>query len=507
MSTLAGAFTARGGHSPVVGASAVVAFLAAALLGVATLPAQAPDRSEPPELGPPPDFDLPPIQRFHLSNGLEVMLLEKHQVPLVQIHLVVDAGSIRDPEGKKGLASMAAAMLDEGAGERDALALADAIDYLGADLGISAGEHTTVVRLHTPLARLDPALEIMADIALRPTFPAEELERQRIERLTTLLQWRDEPRAIAAVAFAETLYGEIHPYGVPAIGTAEGLQSITPEDLSDYHAAHFRPGNATLIVVGDVTGGTLSPLLEAAFGAWNGGSVTAAGLPAAGVPPAEQVEARHVTLIDKPGAAQSEIRIGRIGVPRLTDDYYSILVMNTILGGSFTSRLNQNLREDKGYSYGAFSAFDFRPGPGPFLAAAAVQTEVTAEALTEFMRELTGILEAVTETELERARNYLALGFPQEFQTVAGTAGMLGELAVYDLPDDTFDRYIERVQAVTVADVQRVARQYLDPEKVAIIVVGDREVVEAPIRALDLGPVEVRTIEEALGPPPVVSVP
>jgi zinc protease len=474
--------------------------LFSALLIPAFLPAQAPDRSAPPELGSPPAFDLPPIQHIALSNGLEVMLLEKHQIPLVQLNLLIRTGSVHDPRGREGLAAMTATMLDEGAGERDALALAEAIDFLGADLSASAGNHTTVIRLHTPLARLDSALDIMADVALEPTFPAEELDRQRLERLTTLLQWRDEPSAIAGVSFAETLYGKEHPYGVPSMGTAQGLASITVEDHAAFRAAHFHPENATLIVVGDVTEGVVLPKLEAAFGSWESGGGSTAELP-----PAGQVEARRIYLVDKPGAEQSEIWIGRIGVPRLTEDYYPILVMNTILGGSYSSRLNQNLREDKGYSYGAFSAFDFRPGPGPFIAAAAVETNVTAEALTEFMKELAGILEAVTQAELERARNYLALGFPQEFQTVAGTAGMLGELALYDLPDDTFDRHIERIQAVTVEDVQQVARKYLDPEKVAIIVVGDRSVIEAPVRALNLGPVENLTVEEVLGPPPVLA--
>ncbi len=486
----------RGGITPAIAALAAWAVL----LAPGPIEAQAPDRSAPPELGPPPRFDVPLIQHFQLANGLEVMLMEMHEVPLMQVNLLLEAGSIADPDDRKGLASMVAAMLDEGAGDRDALEIADEIDYLGAALGVSAGDHTTVVQLHTPLAQLDPALEIMADVVLRPIFPAEELERQRIERLTELLQWRDEPDAIASVAFSETLYGDDHPYGVPEIGTAQGLESITPEDLSAYHRSRFVPGDATLIVVGDVTREAIAPQLETAFGGWRGAAVLETA-----IPPVEQVEARRIYLVDKPGAEQSEIRIGRIGVPRLTEDYYAIVVMNTILGGSFTSRLNQNLREDKGYSYGAGSAFDFRPGPGPFIAGAAVQTDVTAEALTEFMKELRGILEAVSQAELERARNYLALGFPQEFQTVAGTAGMLGELALYDLPDETFDRHIERIEAVTVEDVQRVARQYLDPEKVAIIVVGDRSVIEAPVRALNLGPVEDLTIEQVLGPPPVIT--
>ena len=480
------------------------ALAAAWILRAAPLLAQTPaaqvDRSRPPELGPPPSFDLPDIRHLSLSNGLAVLLLEKHQVPIVQVDLTILAGSAAEPAGRPGVAGMTAAMLDEGAAGRSALELADEIDVLGADLSTGAGEHTASVSLHVPVARLEPALDLMADVALRPDFPAAELDRQRVDRLTEILQWRDEPSAIAGIEFDRTLYGPFHPYGVPNVGTAASLAAMTDGDLRAFHEAHYRPGAATLVVVGDVTPEAVLPLLERAFGAWQG---TAGGAPEE--PPAEQVAARRIILVDKPGAEQSEIRIGRIGARRLTEDYFPLVVMNTILGGSFTSRLNQNLREDKGYSYGAFSGFAFRPWRGPFLAAAAVQTEVTAEALTEFMKELSGILERVPEEELERARNYVALGFPSTFQTVAGTAGTLGELALYDLPDDYFDRYIDRVLAVTPEDVQRVAAEYLDPDRVAIVVVGDLERIEAPVRALGLGPVETLSVEDVLGPPPQIA--
>lgn len=462
--------------------------------------AQAPDRSAPPELGPPPRFDPPDPVRFTLSNGLPVLLVEKREVPLVQVNVLVGAGSVLDPPGKTGLASMAGAMLDEGAGGRSALELADAIDFLGADLGTSVGEHATEIALHVPLARLEEALPLLADVVVRPDFPAEELERQRKERLTTLLQWHDEPRAIAAVAFGRTLYGDAHPYGAPSLGTEASLRSFTVDDLAGFHAARYHAGAATIVVAGDVDGATIRPLLEAAFGGWESGSPAEAG-----VPPAAQVPERRVYLIDKPGAAQSEIRVGRIGVSRSTEDYEAILVMNTILGGSFTSRLNQNLREDKGYSYGAFSFFDFLPHPGPFVALAAVQTAVTDEALAEFMKELAGILEPVPEDEFRKARNNVALGFPASFQTVAGTAGRVGELALFDLPLDYWDGFVDRVLAVTKADVERVARETIDPERVAIVVVGDLAQIEAGVRSLELGPVEVQPIEEVLGPPPVLT--
>jgi len=252
-------------------------------------------------------------------------------------------------------------------------------------------------------------------------------------------------------------------------------------------------------VVGDVTVKTVLPKLEKAFGNWKNVTPSTVSLPKI-----NQVSGRRVILVDKPGAPQSEIRIGRIGVPRMTDDYYALTVMNTILGGSFSSRLNQNLREKHGYTYGAGTRFDFRPLPGPFLASAAVQTAVTDSSLIEFFKELRGILELVPQQELDRARNYVALSFPGEFQSVAEISSHLEELVIYGLPDDYFNGYIGHILAVTQADVQRVARKYLDPEKVEIVVVGDRAQIEKNIEALKLGPITVMSIEDVLGKAPIL---
>lgn len=464
-----------------------------------TLHAQAPDRSKPPALGPSPNLKLPPIQRFKLSNGLPVVMMEKRGAPLVQIDLLLKTGATMDPAGKNGLASMTAAMLDQGAGSRNALQLADAIDFLGANLAAGAGRHTSAITLNTPLSKLDSALALIADVVLRPTFAPEELNRQRKQRLTTLAQWHDQPETIASVIFNRTLYGEKHPYGLPSIGDEKSLRSFRVDDLKNFYSTYFRPNNATLIVVGEMTANAILPKLEAAFGKWEAGKI-----PTSTWPGVAQVQKRQVWLVDKPGAEQSEIRIGRIGVPRLTEDYYALVVMNTILGGSFTSRLNQNLRETHGYSYGAYSYFDFRPLPGPFLAAAAVQTSTSDSALVEFMKELNGILQPVSDGELTRGKNYVALGFPQDFQSVGQIANQLAELVIYDLPDDYFNNYVQRILAVTKDDVVRVAKKYLDPEKAAVIVVGDRAKIEKGVRALNLGPVQVMTVEQVLGKAPVV---
>jgi predicted Zn-dependent peptidase len=460
------------------------------------LEAQAPDRSGPPELGSPPALELPEIQRAELSNGAKIILLEKHNVPIAQLNLVVRNGYASDPADRIGLASMAADMMDEGAGGLDALQLADEIDFLGARLSIFPGGHQTTVALHTPVSRLDAALELMATVALRPDFPEAELERKQLERLNQMLQARDEPRAIASVMFDRTLYPD-HPYGHPSIGYPESVRAMSTTELKRWHETYFRPNNAFFVVVGDVTMDEVKPKLEALFGDWERGRI-----PVTDWPEAEQVSSRQVYLVDKPGAAQSEIRIGRIGVPRLTDDYYAIIVMNTVLGGSFTSRLNQNLREDKGYTYGARSFFDFAQLAGPFQASAAVQTAVTDAALTEFFKELNGILEAVPDEELARARNFVALRFPARFQTVAGIAGRLTELELYDLSDDYFNEYVERILAVTQADVQQVAQKYIVPDQMAVIVVGDRQTIEDGIRAMELGTIHNLSVEDVLGPPP-----
>lgn len=460
--------------------------------------AQKPDRSKPPELGPPPSLQLPPIQRFTLSNGLSVVMMEKHQVPLVQVNMLVRAGTAMDPAGKRGLASMTAAMMEEGSGDRDALAFADAVDFLGANISVTAGMHTTTVSLFTPLSKLDSALALFGDVVLRPRFPAAELERKRLERLTALQQWHDEPRVIASVLLNEELFGTRHPYGLPSMGEERSIRSFTVDDLRQFYTTYFSPTNATLIVVGDVTPAQITPKIEQVLAGWKVKHV-----PTATWPEAKQVERRKVLLVNKPDAPQSVIRIGRIGVARTTEDYYAITVMNTILGGSFTSRLNSNLREQRGYSYGAGSQFSFLPLPGAFVAFSDVHAEVTDRALAEFVKELRAIA-SITDEELERAKNYIALSYPGEFQSVGAIANALAEVVIYNLPDDHFTTYTQRILAVTRDDVERVARKYVDPERIIIVVVGDRTKIEKGIAELNLGPIEHRSIQDVLGKPPVI---
>ena len=466
--------------------------LLCAIAASTVLSAQQPDRKQPPAIGPAPSLKLPAIQKHKLSNGLAVWLVEHHEVPLAQVNLIVRSGSAADPIGKYGVGSLTAAMLDEGAGTRAALELADAIEFLGANLSTASSFDSSAVRMSVPVSKLAEALPLMSDVALRPTFPGAELDRLRKERLTGLLQARDNVGALIQLAFPRVVFGPTHRYGTSANGLPATIEALTADDLKSFYRAHYRPDNATLLIVGDLTTATALPMLEKAFGGWKAEGMAAL---IADVPNAPQLGQRQVYLVDKPEAAQSQIRIGWVGVARSTPDYAVLEVLNTVLGGSFTSRLNQNLREKNGYAYGASSGFDMRLSAGPFLAAAGVQTDKTADALREFFNELNGMLTLVPAEELTKAKNYVALGFPGEFETTGDMARKLEELVVYNLPEATFSNFVPSVTAVTAADLQRAAARFIQPEKMAVVVVGDLKVIEAPIRALNLGPINHVTID------------
>ncbi|MEW6282333.1 MAG: pitrilysin family protein [Candidatus Eremiobacterota bacterium] len=456
--------------------------------------AQKPDRSVAPRVQRPPALRPLHIERRKLRNGVPVLVVERHKLPVVSVSLILRAGSAADPPGRHGLANLTAGLLEEGAGTRNALEFADELDYLGAALGADVGFDGTEVELYVPVARLKPALDLMADMVLRPTFPEGELERVRKEMLVGFEQLRDDPESIASLAFPRILFGQ-HRYGTPGFGTAGQVSAITRADLVSFHAAHYRPDRAFFVAVGDVRTDEIVALLDEAFGAWGG----AAG-PAPEVPDPPQRAGRTVYLVDKPGAAQSEIRIGWVGVPRTTPDYYSIQVMNTVLGGSFTSRLNQNLREQHGYTYGAGSRFSMRRSSGPFVAYAAVQTDKTAEAVREFLVELERIRQPVPEAELTRARNYLAFSYPADFETCQQVSGNLAEVELYGLPPDTLAAYVDRILAVSADDVARVARAYVQPDNFAVVVVGDLKAIRPGLEKLKLGPIQVVPLEDALGP-------
>ena len=449
--------------------------------------AQTLDRSKPPALGPPPKVSLPPIVTRQLPNGLKLMIVEQHELPVADFVLVVGSGGTLDPAAKGGVANLTSSMLTEGTTSRSALEIADQIAFLG--IGLSAGStwDAGTVSLHTPTSQLDSALALFSDVVLRPAFRADDFERVKKNRLTALVQLKDRPTAIADQAYAAILYGTSHPYGHNLLGTEASVTAMSTADLQSFYRANFLPNNATLIVVGDVTPAQVEQKISALFGGWQRGSVTPfkfGDAPKAG--------ATSVYLIDKPGAAQSSFRIGSIGVPRSTRDYFALNVMNTILGGTFTSRLMQNLRETHGYTYGARSRFDMRQSAGPFTASAEIVAAKTDSGLIEFMKELNAIRDTVPVEELNKAKRFLQLSLPGDFETTQQIANQLIPVVLYGLPLDYYNSFVANVDKITQADVQRVARQYINPSSLAIVIVGDRKSIEAGLKAVNAGPIVVR---------------
>lgn len=462
-----------------------------------TSPTAKVDLTKPPTLGAPPTLNLPQITTRELTNGLKIVVIEQHELPIADIVLEVRTGGEADPAGKMGTAALVAAMLTEGTTTRSALQIADQAAYLGVQLTASSGWEQSSVSLHTPTAQLDSALALFGDVALRPSFPTADLERVRKVRLTALQQVRDRGPAIADRAFAGAVFGEQHPYGRPLAGTEGSVASIARDDVQRFYSTYYRPNNATLLAVGDVRPDDVERRARELFGAWPRASVPSA-------PPGAATGAKGTTLVlvDKPGAAQSSFRLGGIGAPRTTTDYFAIQVMNTVLGGAFTSRLMQNLRETHGYTYGAGSGFGMRRSAGPFIASAEVVTAKTDSALIEFIKELRAIRDTVPSDELAKAKRYLQLGLPASFETTGDIAGEYLPLLTYGIPLDFYSTAVQQYGAVTQADVQRVARQYIDPDKLTIVIVGDRKTIEPGLRALKPGEIIIRDTRDVLGAPP-----
>ena len=471
--------------------------LAALTLAAAGTTAPAADRSKPPAPGPVRPLKLPAVVSRTLANGIPVMVATMDEVPVVDISVVVRAGAATDPAGKPGLALLTADMLDEGAGGKDALQVEDSLDFLGAEVTAGAAWDHAAVVLHVPVARLEQALPVLAEIVLRPDFPAADLERVRADRLAEFLQSRDEPQDIASAALARAVFGAAHRYGTPIRGTAAAVAGLTRADLQAFHAARYTADRAAIVVTGATSADAVVPLLEKAFGAWAKGSAAAAELPT----PAP-LRGLAIVLVDKPDAAQSVIRFGAVGPSRRTPDFATLEVLNTLLGGSFSSRLNSNIRERNGYGYSASSRFDYRGAGGSFVAAADVQTDKTAPAVSEFMNELRRIRTLPTAAEAERTRNYKALGYGATLETTRQLGAKLAAAWVYGLSVDGIAAFVPDALAVDPPRMQKAAAAWIDPARMALVVVGDRKTVEAPLRALNLGTVSVRSIDEVLGPAP-----
>ncbi len=466
------------------------------IAGAQTPHAPVVDRTKVPALGKTPTLRLPAVQKLSLANGVAIQLVGQHEVPLVQLSLVITGGSRLDHD-TPGMAAFTSRMLTEGAGSRDANALQSELAFLGAQLNASTGSDFFSISLNVPKRSLVAALDLMADVALRPTFRANDVRKQRDLLLAQILQRKDQPTQVAALAFDQLMYPVGHPYHAPASGDSTTVASLDSASVRTFYAAAFIPSRASFTVVGDISAAELTPLLAARFGAWKSGtaklditSVTAT---------AVNNDKVKIYLIDKPGAAQSVIYVGAPGVDRHSPDYPALTVMNTILGGSFSSRLNSNLRETKGYTYGISSNFRWSPIPGPFAVSSSVRTNVTDSSLVEIFNELRAIRDMPLDaSELSRARNYVALALPARFETNAQIAGQLVNLASFGLPLASVSELGPRLLAVTSADVQRVARQYVPIDRVTIVVVGDLAKVRAGIDALHLGDVTVLDVASVL---------
>jgi zinc protease len=444
-------------------------------------------RRNPPKPGPAPRFALPQGETFRLPNGLTVIVHPNPALPLVAAELVVKSGADANPSDQPGLAGFTAQMLEEGTGTRSAPRIADEIAQLGAFLGSAASHDASTVSLLSLRSTFPQALDVLADVVLHPAFPTAEVERQRAARLGELTQQRDDPALVAAVAAAGALYGPDHPYGYGQLGTEQAIRATTREDLVRFWRRHYLPGNAALVVSGDITPDELRTLATARFGGWDraDAAVSAVGDP-------EGTKARLV-VVDKPGAPQTALRVTTIAAARKTPDYPAMQVMNAALGGLFSSRINLNLREEKGYSYGVFSAFRYDRTPGPFTIAGSVRTDVTGLSVAEIFKEVNGMrAKPLPAGELAGARDSQVYSLPGQFETNSGIGASLAETYIFDLPADYWRTLPDRYRAVTAAQVQAAAQTWLKPERLKVIAVGDRAAILPQLRKLGLGEPEVR---------------
>jgi zinc protease len=450
------------------------------------------DRSRLPSLGPQPPFKFPDIRRRQLANGLRVMTVEHHAVPLVSFLALLPVGAACDPEERPGLAAVTNDMLDEGSGELDAIELHESLGRIGGHLDSEIGSDAIILTLSSLARFADRGIALLADMLIRPRLHQRDFERVRELRLNRLVQMRDMAPALADRAFTERLYPS-HPYGHQPIGTEASLRAMGLEEVGAFHRAMFTPSRLTVVASGDATHDELARLVEGAFGSWSGeGGTDSVVDPCTFPTPAPPIE--RLAVLHRPGAAQSELRIGHVSVSRSTPDYHALLVLNMVLGGQFVSRINMNLREDKGYTYGARTSFEFRRGPGPFVLHASVQSDATVEAVIEAISELRGIRgdRPVTRQELETGRAALTRGYPRNFETAEQISRGAAQLALYGLADDYFSTFVPKVLAVDEAAVTRVAAEHIDPLRLLTVIVGDRDKIAPTLDRLELGvPAEI----------------
>jgi predicted Zn-dependent peptidase len=450
------------------------------------LPTTAPG---PGELRP---YDVPEPVRATLPNGLTVVAAKHVTTPLVTFRVVLDAGSIREPAQQAGLASLAIESLDTGAAGRTGDELAWEFERLGVELESEAGYDASMLGATVAVARLGPALERVAEVVRSPDFPEAEVDRLRGEQLAEILQRRKEPRALANDMILRFLYDPSHAYGRPPLGLPERVRDLTRDRAASFHREWVRPGRSALILVGAMTPEDMIAEVERRFGDW-----AAQGGRAPDPPAAVSPDRTAIHLVNRTGAVQSEIRVAHGGVDRRHPDYYALRLMNSILGGAFTSRLNLSLRERHGFTYGVRSGFAFRRAPGPFVIQTAVATEVTVRALEEIVKEIRLMHDsAATPAEVDDARDYLAGIVPLEFQTTEQVSARFADLVLHDLPDDYYSHHRAGFEAVTTDDVARVARAHLMPDSLTVCIAGDASAIRDDLAALGLGEIRVHELPE-----------
>lgn len=444
-------------------------------------------RKEAPKAGPAPELHLPVPETFALHNGLKVYLVEEHTLPVISANLVDLAGSEENPADKPGLAAFTARMLSEGTASRSSTELADDVDSIGAQLNTNATMDMAGAGIGLLSNNTDAAFTLLSDVSLHPAFKAEEVERIRKQRLVSIQQEADQPIATVLRVGWKVLYGD-GAYGYRDIGTTDSVKAITRDELQHFWSEHYAPGNAALFLTGDLTEADARRLTEKYFGKWTAENAKKPQIPQ---PPAAPT--RKVVIVDKPGAPQTALIAFGLGLPRSTPQYAAINVMNSVLGGLFSSRINMNLREQHGYTYGAFSEFIFRRGEGPFVAGARVRTDVTGPAAHELFSELSRMrTDPATPDELRLAKDYALRSLPGNFETARETSGLMSEIFTYGLAPNYYRELPGQYVAVTAADVEKAAQDYVHPENLILVAVGDRAKIQPELEKLNLGPVELR---------------
>jgi zinc protease len=454
------------------------------LLLAATVAAAPPTALEkPPAPGPEPTFAPPVPKRIKLKNGMNVLVVENHALPIVALQLIVPgAGAADDPAKQGGLAAFTADMLDEGAGGMNAIQIAEEADRLGASIGVYASIDDAGLSAQTLTKTLDPTLDLITKLVTQPTFDAKEFERVRGDRLTSLELRRDRPREVVQIVLGAALYGLTSAYGHPASGQRDELKDIKLADLQGFYKAHWDPSVMTLIIAGDVDAATIKDKL-AGLGAWKHPGKR----PAVAKATPLKVKQR-LQLVDRPGAAQSDVRIGLVGPDRKDRRYFAFEVLSSTLGGGFTSRLNQTLREKMGITYGVHAGMDWRRAPGPFVVGSAIVTGATGQGIAKALEMLDDIAKhEVPADELEKTKRNLMFALPAEFQTNAATARTFAGLVLHGLPDDYYAHYADGIRKVTAKQVQAVAAAVIPANKMVIAVVGDMSKIRADLDKLGLG--------------------